>query len=197
MELKYSFLGEHHVLQYCSNSEDETWWKGESKPCENGKEGGFKCACTDSGYLKDIKLVSPIILFRCNLDEKTAGYKDFNILKIVLIIALVILIISLPCCCCCCCCYFLCCRKKKQMGVVHQTGQTQQPWLHVEGEVLPKDGQRDNRNNKRARVRPGKKKMAAAPLICILVVFGITKAIIDALGDGPDDDSAVTDDYDY
>ena len=47
----YSFVGEHHVSQFCSNSKIETWWKGEGKPCVDGKEGGFKCACSESGYI--------------------------------------------------------------------------------------------------------------------------------------------------
>ena len=52
-------LGLHHSSQYCANSTEETWWRGDREPCRYGNEGGYQCACRQSGY----KTFSWVLIF--------------------------------------------------------------------------------------------------------------------------------------
>jgi len=57
----YAFLkhedGLHHSNQYCANSTEETWWRGDREPCRYGNEGGYQCACRQSGCILMRKLL--------------------------------------------------------------------------------------------------------------------------------------------
>ena len=41
--------GLHHASQYCANSTEQEWWRGDEEPCRYGNEGGYQCGCSMSG----------------------------------------------------------------------------------------------------------------------------------------------------
>jgi len=91
----YAFLkhedGLHHSSQYCANSTEETWWRGDREPCRYGNEGGYQCACRQSG---------------CNFDEETSGYISmetrFKMLLFFIFMFIMVIVILIFCCKCCC-----------------------------------------------------------------------------------------------
>jgi len=108
----YAYLqhedGQHYTSQYCANSTSETWWLGDRKPCRYGSEGGFQCACSQTG---------------CNFDDKTAGFipmeDRFKFILICAFMAIMAFLVLFFFCRCCCC------RKKNPSNNFQQHGDPQ------------------------------------------------------------------------